>query len=120
MIQMVDYHYIVKDEKILSGEPIIQGTRTPVRAIVELWRLGVMVEEIPVRLPHLTMSQVFAALSYYSDHQTEIHDYIEQNRIPESLVGTKLELSYCRNAATRCLQRVMREHSDRWIAHNWL
>lgn len=37
------------------------------------------------------MAQVFAALSYYSDHQAEIHEYIEQNRIPESLVGTQLE-----------------------------
>ena len=33
------------------GEPIITGTRTPVRAIVELWRLGVAPEEIPSRLP---------------------------------------------------------------------
>jgi len=91
MLQIIETHYISKDEKILGGEPIIQGTRTPVRAIVELWRLGVMPEEIPLRLPHLTMGQVFAALSYYSDHQAEIQAYIERNHIPESLAGTKLE-----------------------------
>lgn len=91
MIQIIEQQYIVRNEKILSGEPIIQGTRTPVRAIVELWRLGVPPEEIPFRLPHLTMAQVFAALSYYSDHQAEIHEYIARNRIPESMIGTQLE-----------------------------
>jgi Protein of unknown function (DUF433) len=34
------HRYIVIDDQILSGEPIIKGTRTPVRAIVEMWRQG--------------------------------------------------------------------------------
>jgi len=29
---------------------------------------------------------VFDALSYYSDHQEEIHAYIERNRVPEALI----------------------------------
>ena len=86
MIQMTEHYYIVTDDRILSGEPIIKGTRTPVRAIVELWRLGISPEEMPQRLPHLTLAQVFDALSYYSDHQTEIHAHIERNRIPDSLI----------------------------------
>ena len=65
---------------------MIEGTRTPVRAIVETWRLGVPPEEIPHHLPHLTLAQVFDALSYYSDHQAEINTYIEHNRIPEELI----------------------------------
>jgi len=77
------HRYIVTDEDILSGEPILEGTRTPVRAVVDLWRTGVSPEEIPTRLPHLSLSQVFDALSYYSDHREEIHEYIEQNRIPD-------------------------------------
>lgn len=91
MVQATEQPYIVRNDKILSGEPIIKGTRTSVRAVVELWRLGVLPEEIPLRLPHLTTAQVFAALSYYSDHQEEIHQHIERNRIPESLVGTRME-----------------------------
>jgi len=94
MNQTTEHFYIVCNDQILAGEPIIRETRTPVRAIVELWRLGVAPEEIPTRLPHLTMAQVFAALSYYSDHQIEIHGYIERNRIPESLVGTRMEFAY--------------------------
>ena len=93
MIQTTEHFYIVCNDQILAGEPIIRETRTPVRAIVELWRLGVVPEEIPTRLPHLTMAQVFAALSYYSDHQTEIHEYIERNRILESLIDTQMEFT---------------------------
>lgn len=93
MVQITEQHYVVTDDKILSGEPIIKGTRTPVRAIVEMWRLGVQPEEIPMRLPHLTAAQVFAALSYYSDHQAEIQYHIERNHIPESLVGTNLVMT---------------------------
>jgi uncharacterized protein (DUF433 family) len=86
MAAATEHCYIAVDENILGGEPIIKDTRTPVRAIVELWRLGLRPEEIPNRLPHLTLAQVFDALSYYSDHQEEINTYIEQNRIPEELI----------------------------------
>nr|WP_271254576.1 DUF433 domain-containing protein [Pseudanabaena sp. Chao 1811] len=37
--------HVTRNPEILSGEPIIDGTRTPVRAIVENWRLGVRPEE---------------------------------------------------------------------------
>ena len=86
MVQATEYLYIVRDERILSGEPIIKGTRTPVRAIVETWRMGVAPEEIPKGLPHLTLAQVFSALTYYSDHQDEINNYIERNQIPDELI----------------------------------
>ena len=86
MTTTTEHLYIVKDDEILSGEPIIKGTRTPVRAIVEMWRMGITAEEIPSHLPHLNMAQVFDALSYFSDHQEEILAHIVRNRIPEELL----------------------------------
>jgi uncharacterized protein (DUF433 family) len=86
MVQGTEHLYIVRDSEILHGEPIIKGTRTPVRAIVEMWRRGDAPEIIPTHLPHLTLAQVFDALSYYSDHQAEINDYIVRNRIPKELI----------------------------------
>jgi len=77
---------IVTDENLMKGEPIVSGTKTPVRAIVELWRIGTAPEEIPAHLPHLSLSQVFDALSYYASHKAEINRYIELNRVPEDLV----------------------------------
>ncbi len=86
MLNATEHYYVVTDNRILNGEPIIKGTRTPVRAIVELWRQGMQPEIIPQRLPHLTLAQVFDALSYYSDHQDEINHHIERNRIPDALI----------------------------------
>jgi uncharacterized protein (DUF433 family) len=86
MTQRTAHRYVVTDDQILSGEPIIVGTRTPVRAIIELWRQGLAPEIIPSRLPHLTMAQVFDALSYYSDHREEIHWWIERNRTPNEMI----------------------------------
>ncbi len=74
------HRYVVSSPEVLGGEPVIESTRTPVRAIVELWRSGVPVEEITLDLPHLTLAQVFDALSYYSDNTAEINSHIEANR----------------------------------------
>ncbi len=92
MLQVTRHRYIVTDGRILGGEPIIEGTRTPVRAIVEMWRQGMLPEEISQQLPHLTLAQVFDALSFYSDHQEEINEYIERNRIPDELIDSSAAL----------------------------
>ena len=86
MTRSTQHCHVVTDDEILSGEPIINGTRTPVRAIVELWRSGMSPEEIPSHLPHLNMAQIFDALSYYSENQDGINRYIERNRIPDHLL----------------------------------
>lgn len=91
MATETEYKYIIKDKKILGGEPIIKRTRTSVRAIVENWRLGLSPEEIVIHIPHLTLAQVFEALSYYSDHQSEINDYIEKNQIPADKIHPSLK-----------------------------
>lgn len=85
------HRYIVRDQSILGGEPIITGTRTPVRAIVENWRLGIAPEQIPDHLPHLTLAQVFDALSYFADHKQEILDYIERNRVADNRVDSRVK-----------------------------
>ena len=86
MTHITEHLHIVTDDQILGEEPIIKDTRTPVRAIVEIWRLGTLPEDIPNHLPHLSLGQVFDALSYYSDHQEEIQKYIEENRVPDRLI----------------------------------
>ncbi len=85
MIVAAQHAYVTTNESILDGEPIIRGTRTPVRAIVELYRLGIAPEEIPTQLPHLNLAQVFDALSYYSDHSDEINRYIIKNKADDDL-----------------------------------
>ncbi len=88
MLTVTEHKYVVTDKKILGGEPVIKGTRTPIRAIVEIYRLGTPPEEIPSHLPHLSLAQVFDALSFYSDNSDLINGYIKSNQ-----VDTTAELS---------------------------
>lgn len=74
--------YVEVNPDVLSGEPIIAGTRTPVRAIVEHWKFGDAPETIQRKLPHLRLAQIFDALGYYDDHRDEIDAYIALNRVP--------------------------------------
>lgn len=81
MMTATEHPHIVRENDILGGEPIIKGTRTPVRAIAEWWKFGASADEILENLPYLSLSQVFDALSYYQDHQDEIEQHIKENRI---------------------------------------
>jgi len=86
----VAYRYITSVPGVQGGEPVIKGTRTPVRTIVLNWRLGYSPEEIVQALPHLTLSEVFEAMSYFYDNQSEIEDLIEKHSVPDELIEQTL------------------------------
>jgi uncharacterized protein (DUF433 family) len=91
MVTITEHPYIARDDSILHGEPIIKGTRVPVRAIVETWRMGVAPEDITTHFPHVTLAQVFDALSYFADHSEEVTRLIERNRIPDERIDPRLQ-----------------------------
>jgi len=82
---------ILSDRAIHGGEPVLEGTSTPVRAIAELWNQGMSAEEIPLHLPHLQLAQVFEALRYYLTHRTEIDRSIEANRVADEWSGKRFD-----------------------------
>jgi uncharacterized protein (DUF433 family) len=56
-----------------GGQPIIKGTKFPVRSVVAyVLQQGMTPEELVTLFPHLTLAQVYDALSYYYDHKAEI------------------------------------------------
>ena len=57
--------------RIAGGAPIIKGTRIAVRAIVGYYQLGMSTDEILQSLPHLTQSQVHAALAQVAGRHRE-------------------------------------------------
>jgi uncharacterized protein (DUF433 family) len=72
-IEIAWYHrYIDCVPGVCGGYPIIKGTRTPIRAIVEYSRSWNVIEII-TNLPHLTQQQIHAALIYYI-HEPELVD----------------------------------------------
>ena len=69
---------IVKDPGIHQGRPVISGTGTTVRAIAIMYKQGLSPEEIAGELP-LSLAQIYAALTYYHLHTTEIESDIHRD-----------------------------------------
>jgi uncharacterized protein (DUF433 family) len=73
--------YIVLRHEAQGDVAIIAGTGVHVWAIVGYQQLGMSVEEIAQALPHLTLAQIYDALSYYHDHREEVDRVLERNRL---------------------------------------
>lgn len=82
----VDVGHIVIEPGVLSGEPHISGHRIAV-SDVAVWTNyhGMSPGEIAEEF-HLTLGEIYAALSYYYDHKEEIdHDIAEANRLHDEM-----------------------------------
>ena len=55
---------VIINADILSGKPIIKGTRISVEFILELLSSGMSIEDILKEYPHLTKRDILAALEY--------------------------------------------------------
>lgn len=75
----IKYPHIATISRILNGAPVVKGTRTAVRTIAGYCQLGMTPDEILQSLPHLTQSELHAALTYYFDHQKEIDRELKRN-----------------------------------------
>ncbi len=74
-----EHPHIVRKPGPRGGEPIIRDTALTVRTIVQRARIGESPEQIVEIFPVLTLAQVYAAMSYYYEHPTEIERYIREN-----------------------------------------
>jgi uncharacterized protein (DUF433 family) len=63
---------IIRDSGVRGGRPIIAGTGITVHRIASWYKLGLRPEEIAGRIGHLTLAQVYAALTYYHANRDEI------------------------------------------------
>jgi uncharacterized protein (DUF433 family) len=67
---------IVRDPAIHGGEPVVRGTRVPVRAIVVAWRAEPDFAAILQAFPRLSHDDVEEAHAYYAMHRAEIDERI--------------------------------------------
>ncbi|MBM4030562.1 MAG: DUF433 domain-containing protein [Planctomycetes bacterium] len=79
------YRWITRHPGIVGGEPIIRGTRVPVRALIGCYKLGMDFEEI-LEGYLLTPAQLHEAFAYYYDHQEEIEELLRPIE-PEELAA---------------------------------
>lgn len=81
--------YIEKRRGYRGGRAIIAGTNFPVSSVANyILKQGILPEQLVRTFPHLTLAQVYDALSYYYDHQTEIDTEIEKNQSEDVLAAT--------------------------------
>jgi uncharacterized protein (DUF433 family) len=81
---------IVRSPEIRGGRPRIAGTGVTVRRIVGWYKLGRSPEEIVDCFGHLSLAQVFAALTYYQANREEI----EADIAAEEAEADRLEQEY--------------------------
>ena len=53
---------IIADPKIMTGKPIIKGTRITVELVLRLLGQGMAVEKILAEYPHLKKEDIYAAI----------------------------------------------------------
>ncbi len=74
-----NHAYIECVEGVQGGQPVISGTRTPVKSIVVHHHMGSAPEEIQIKLSHLSLAQIYDALSYYYDNKDAMDRVIESD-----------------------------------------
>jgi uncharacterized protein (DUF433 family) len=63
---------IVRSEDIHGNRPRVAGTGVTVRRIVGWYKQGLTPEEITTEVSHLSLAQVYAALTYYHANREQI------------------------------------------------
>ena len=78
-MSQTNIEHIVSKPGVCGGKPCIAGTRIRVQDVYVWHELqGLSADEIVSRFPHLTMADVYAALSYYWDHRDEIQQQMQE------------------------------------------
>jgi uncharacterized protein (DUF433 family) len=84
---------IVRSDNIRGGRSRVAGTGVTVRRIVGWYKQGLSPEEISTEIPHLSLAQVYASLTYYHTNRTEI----EADITTEDAEAQRLETQHARH-----------------------
>jgi len=90
----------------------VAGTRVSLDSIIYRWHEGLSPETIQREcFPALTLAQVFGALAYYLDHQTEVDGYLKKAEQEEERVAEQLREQY--PGIHRKLDEILRDAHNR-------
>jgi uncharacterized protein (DUF433 family) len=80
-----EHPHIISQRDLCGGSPVIRGTKFPVRSVVNyILHQGLSPEELVREFTHLTLAQVYDALSFYYDHKDLIDKDLRDNVAPAS------------------------------------
>jgi uncharacterized protein (DUF433 family) len=76
----IEHPYITCHPDYCGGNPVIVGTKFPVHSVVNyVLKQGLTPEELVKEFKHLSLAQVYDALSYYYDSPAEIERALLEN-----------------------------------------
>ncbi len=84
-----NHRYIEQREGVCGGEPIVVGTRIPVRIIAGWMNMEKSVDEIAAMYPNLNHAKIHDALSYYYDNKDSIDFLLLENTIEYQMTATE-------------------------------
>ncbi len=91
--------HIVKRRGARGSVAEIKGTGIDVWAIIGYHQLGKTAEQIQAIFPHLSLAQIYDALSYYYDYPAEINAILARQEMDEkeaSLLQTRVNVILAR------------------------
>jgi uncharacterized protein (DUF433 family) len=75
-----EHPYIISLADFCGGSPVIKGTKFPVRSVVNyVLQQGISPEELVKEFSHLTLAQIYDALSFYYDNKELVDKDIQDN-----------------------------------------
>ncbi len=81
MPAVIKYRHITRDEEVQGGEPVLKGTRFPVRSVIHyVVREGKHPKELVEMFPHLREVAVYEALLYYEENKEEVEELLQKHR----------------------------------------
>lgn len=79
----------------------IKGTRVSLDSIIYQFQQGRSPEAIQDAFPVLSLSQVYAAIAYYLDHQAELEEYLAHNEATEAEFSQEIARLFPKGAALK-------------------
>ncbi len=77
-----EHPHIVRVPGVCGDATIIHGTRIPVWVLAGYARQRLSPTDLQQLYPHLSLAQIFDALSYWQDHPEEIEEALRANAVP--------------------------------------
>lgn len=79
----------------------IKGTRVAIDSVIYKFQQGRSPESIQDAFPALSLGQVYAAISYYLNHQAELDKYLANNQATEAEFSRELARLFPKGAALK-------------------
>jgi len=90
-ITKIKHPYVMKVKEVCGGRATIEGTRIPVWIIIGWLERGYTPELIQKDIyPHLTLAQIYDAISYYYDNKEEVDQDLKENNPDEEDLARRI------------------------------